>query len=162
MFNCGGIRECFAYIQNSSLNNHFSDIIMKTSIPILSLLAITVLLTACGKKEAEVPAPAPVEKDAAATAVVAEAMEEVDAIVEAAQEEVAETIKAVQAEVEVLQTEAVAAVEQEVAEIQAEAMEEVAAVIDGAEQKLTDAATDTLKDQASKSLTDGLIPKVGF
>ena len=65
---------------------------MKTSISILSLISVAVLLPACGKKEAEVPAPAPVKEDVASTVVVAEAMEEVDAIVEAAQEEVAETI----------------------------------------------------------------------
>tara|TARA_B110000285_G_scaffold34913_1_gene37285 strand:+ start:4216 stop:4728 length:513 start_codon:yes stop_codon:yes gene_type:complete len=170
MFNCGGICGCFAYIQNSSLNNHLSDIMIKPSIPVLSLLAITVLLAACGKKEPEVPASAPVEKEAASAVVVAEAMEQVDAIVEAAQEEVAETIAAVQDEMVELQAEAVTAVEDEVAEIQAEALEEVAAVIDDAEQELTAAATDllkdqaakSLKDQAAKSLTDGLIPQVGF
>lgn len=162
MFNCGGIRECFAYIQNSSLNNHLSDIMIKPSIPVLSLLAVTVLLAACGKKELEVSAPAPVEKDAASAAVVAEALQEVDAIVEAAQEEVAETIEAVQEEVGDMQAEAVAAVEDEVAEIQAEAMEEVSAVIDDVEQELTAAASDSLKDQAAKSLTDGLIPQAGF
>ena len=162
MFNCGGIRECFAYIQNSSLNNHLSDIMIKPSIPVLSLLAVTVLLAACGKKELEVSAPAPVEKDAASAAVVAEALQEVDAIVEAAQEEVAETIEAVQEEVGDMQAETVAAVEDEVAEIQAEAMEEVSAVIDDVEQELTAAASDSLKDQAAKSLTDGLIPQAGF
>jgi len=162
MFNCGGIRRCFAYIQNSSLNNQPLDIMIKLSIPVLSLLAITVLLAACGKKAPEVPASAPVEKEAASAVVVAEAVEQVDAIIEAAQEEVAETIAAVQDEMVELQAEAVTAVEDEVAEIQAEALEEVAAVIDDAEQELTTAATDLLKDQATKSLTDGLIPQVGF
>lgn len=170
MLNCGGARKLFGYIYNSHSLNQNPDSIMKPNTPVLSLLAITVLLAACAKQEPEVPASAPVEKEAASAVVVAEAMEQVDAFVEAAQEEVAETIAAVQDEMVELQVEAVAAVEDEVAEIQAEALEEVAAVIDDAEQELTAAATDllkdqatkSLKDQATKSLTDGLIPQVGF
>jgi F0F1-type ATP synthase membrane subunit b/b' len=162
MLNCGGARELFGYIYDSNSHNQNTDSIMKPNTPVLSLLAVTVLLAACGKKELEVSAPAPVEKDAASAAVVAEALQEVDAIVEAAQEEVAETIAAVQEEVGDMQAEAVAAVEDEVAEIQAEAMEEVSAVIDDVEQELTAAASDSLKDQAAKSLTDGLIPQAGF
>ena len=87
---------------------------MKPNTPVRSLLAITVLLAACAKQEPEVPASAPVEKEAASAVVVAEAMEQVDAIVEAAQEEVAETIAAVQDEMVELQVEAVAAVEDEI------------------------------------------------
>jgi type IV pilus biogenesis protein CpaD/CtpE len=152
MLNCGGARKLFGYIYNSHSLNQNPDSIMKPNTPVLSLLAITVLLAACAKQEPEVPASAPVEKEAASAVVVAEAMEQVDAIVEAAQEEVAETIAAVQDEMVELQAEAVAAVE------------------DDAEQELTAAATDllkdqatkSLKDQATKSLTDGLIPQVGF
>ena len=137
----GGARGRFGYIHDVDLYNQPPDVIMKPNVPAPSLLAVTVLLVACGKKELDLSAPAPIQKDAASAAVVAKALEDVDAIVEAAQEEVAETIEAAPEKVGAMQAEAVAAVESEVAEVQAEAMEDVSAVIDDVEQELTAAAT---------------------
>ena len=135
---------------------------MKTTLSLIALFALATMLTACGKKEPEAPAPT---KDAVASeAVVAEAIEEVEAIVDAAQAEVEETIEAVTEEVEEMKAEAVAAVETEIEEIQAEAVEEVAEVVEEMTAELGEGSeeVEALKEEATKALSDSLMPKLKF
>ncbi|CAA6678107.1 MULTISPECIES: hypothetical protein [unclassified Lentimonas] len=137
---------------------------MKTNLSLIALITLATMLTACGKKEPEAPAPMPAKETAATDAVVAEAMEEVDAIVEAAQIEVAEAIVEVTEEVEEMTEEAVAMAETEVAEIQAEAAEEISEVVEEMTAELGEGneEVEALKAEATKALGDSLMPKVQF